>query len=116
MEGVLFGIGMFVITFVVGAITLVIRFLFKSGAIYPMLVMIVFSLADKGIDSALFNRNLVYLKNTETRILLLFIMIFIISMIPIGIKTVKALNFVLSFIKDIIGSIVYKISTTYKKM
>lgn len=116
MEGVLFGIGMFVITFVVGAISLGIKILFKSGAIYPILVMIVFSMADKGIDSALFNRNLVYFKNVETKTLLFFIITFIISMIPITIKTVKTLKIILFFIKDVIGSIAYKISTTYKKI
>ena len=116
MEGVLFGIGMFVISLVVGTIVMVIKILFKSRAIYPIMVMIVFSLSDKGIDAALFNRKLSYLKDADPKMLLKFIVILAISMIPMIVKIIKTLRFVPGIIKDFIDSIVYRFPSIYKKI
>lgn len=104
-------IGLFVITFVLGSIGLVIKLLFKTGIIFPTLVIFFFIMWDKAIDLAVFNLNISHLKDADPKILLLFMVVLPISMIPMAIKFLRAVKFTFNFVWDLLYPVTSKFTT-----
>ena len=111
MEGPLMAIGLFVITFVLGTIGLTIKLSFKTGIIFPTLVIFFFIMWDRAIDLTVFNLNISHLKDADPKILLLFMIILPISMIPMIIKILRAVKFAFNFVGDLLYPITSKFTS-----